>query len=135
MDLQFPPNVKNPAPMKIIFMITVHANAMPVNFFILLGVFSFKSSQKSCAEKCTSKEVAHMETNTRMEGDSALFPTRPKDGREIEGMEFKKTLPAVMYGEVGRARRTMNMAVMHIPVTPTILTGESAANDLSLQSG
>lgn len=91
-----PPNVKNPAPMKIIFIKTVNANPIPVNFLNLFGVFSLKSSQKSCAEKCTSREVAHIETNTRMEGDSALFPTRPKDGRENAGMEFKKTLPAVI---------------------------------------
>lgn len=79
-DWHAPPNVKNPAPMIITFIKTVNENPILVNFRNLWGVLFSKSSQKSCAEKCTKRDVAHMETKTRIEGDSALFPMAPKDG-------------------------------------------------------
>jgi hypothetical protein len=78
------------------FIKTVNENPIAVNFLKRLEVLSLRSSQKSCAEKCTSKEVAHMDTNIRRDGDKALFPIRPKDGRDKAGMEFKNVLPAAI---------------------------------------
>ena len=135
MPLHAPPKVRNPAVMTTIFAKTVKPKPSPTKDLNRLGVLFFKSSQKSCDEQCASMEHAAIEINIKIDGEKKWFPFTPKEGRLAIGSDSNKTLPAAKYGEVGSALMTMKILVSATPVTPKILTGAKADNDLSFVRG